>query len=69
MWAYLLSILIWHEIVNDELGGVPISVRFCLLCNATVVFDRRLEDKVLDFGTTGKLRHSELAIYDRQIQT
>lgn len=69
MRAYPLSILMWHEIVNDELGGVPISVTFCPLCNAAVVFDRRLEDKVLDFGTTGKLRHSDLVMYDRQTES
>ena len=65
----MLSIFMLHEIVNDELHGVPISVAFCPLRNAAVVFDRRFEDKVLDFGTTGKLRHSELIMYDRQTQS
>ena len=54
--AYPLQVLMWHEIVNDTVGGVPISVTFCPLCNAAVVFDRRLEGMVLDFGTTGSLR-------------
>ena len=67
--AYPLSILIWHEIVNDELGGVPISVTYCPLCNSAVVFDRRLGDRVLDFGTTGKLRFSDLVMYDRQTES
>ena len=53
--AYPLQILMRHEIVNDELGGVPISVLFCLLCDAAMMFARRVGDKVLDFGTTGKL--------------
>lgn len=52
--AYPLRILIWHEIVNDSVGGIPITVTFCPLCNAAVVFDRRLDGRVLDFGTTGK---------------
>ena len=69
MRAYPLSILMWHEIVNDDLGGVPISVTFCPLCNAEVVFDRRLDDRVLDFGTTGKLRNSDLVMYDRQTES
>ncbi|MCX8231629.1 MAG: DUF3179 domain-containing (seleno)protein, partial [Alphaproteobacteria bacterium] len=47
----------------------PISVTFCPLCNAAAVFDRRLDDKVLDFGTTGKLRHSDLVMYDRQTES
>ena len=57
-----------HEIVNDELGGVPVSVLFCPLCNAAMVFDRRVGDKVLDFGTTGKLRNSDLVIWDRRTE-
>ena len=62
--AYPLRILIWHEIVNDRLGGVPIAVTYCPLCNTAVVFDRRLGDRELDFGTTGNLRHSDLVMYD-----
>ncbi|MBS28357.1 MAG: hypothetical protein CL566_05435 [Alphaproteobacteria bacterium] len=64
--GYPLSVLIWHEIVNDELGGVPIAVTYCPLCNTAIVFDRRVDDRVLDFGTTGNLRFSDLVMYDRQ---
>lgn len=68
--AYPLRILMWHEIVNDTLAGVPIAVTYCPLCNAAIVFDRRLSDgRVLDFGTTGKLRHSDLIMYDRQTES
>lgn len=65
--AYPLAILIWHEIVNDEVGGMPVSLTFCPLCNATLVFGRTLVDgTVLEFGTTGNLRNSDLVMYDRQ---
>ncbi len=67
--AYPLRVLIWHEIANDELGGVPVAVTYCPLCNTAVVFDRRLENQVLDFGTTGRLRNSDLIMYDRQTET
>jgi len=67
--AYPLSVMTWHEIANDELGGVPISVTFCPLCNAAIVFDRRLDGQVLDFGTTGKLRNSDLVMWDRQTES
>jgi hypothetical protein len=67
--AYPLRILIWHEIVNDTLGGVPVSVTYCPLCNSAIVFDRRLDGRVLDFGTTGKLRNSDLVMYDRQTES
>lgn len=65
--AYPMAILIWHEIVNDEVGGMPVALTFCPLCNATIAFDRTLPDGiVLDFGTTGNLRNSDLVMYDRQ---
>ena len=67
--AYPLRILIWHEIVNDSVGGIPVTVTFCPLCNAAVVFDRRLDGRVLDFGTTGMLRNSDLVMYDRQTES
>ncbi|HUP32700.1 MAG TPA: DUF3179 domain-containing protein, partial [Gaiellaceae bacterium] len=67
--AYPIQILMWHEIVNDEIAGVPVSVTFCPLCNTAIVFDRRLDGEVLDFGTTGNLRHSDLVMYDRQTES
>jgi thiol-disulfide isomerase/thioredoxin len=67
--AYPLQILMWHEIVNDELNGNPVVVSFCPLCNTAIAFDRHLDDRVLDFGTTGRLRFSNLIMYDRQTET
>ena len=67
--AYPLQILMWHEIVNDTLGDLPIAVTFCPLCNASLVFDRRVGGRLLDFGTTGMLRKSDLVMYDRQTET
>ena len=67
--AYPLQILTWHEIVNDEVGGVPVIVTFCPLCNSAIVFDRRLDGAVLDFGTSGRLRNSDLIMWDRQTES
>jgi len=72
--AYPLQVLMWHEIVNDTIADVPITVTFCPLCNASLVFDRRVigadgTEIVLDFGTTGKLRNSDLVMYDRQTES
>lgn len=67
--GYPIQVLMWHEIVNDELQGRPIAVTFCPLCNTAIVFDRRLDGEVLDFGTTGKLRNSDLVMYDRQTES
>ncbi|MCH8205838.1 MAG: DUF3179 domain-containing protein [Chloroflexi bacterium] len=67
--AYPLKILNLHEIVNDEVGGVPVTVTFCPLCNSAIVFDRRLGGTVYDFGTSGHLRLSDLVMWDRQTET
>ncbi len=67
--AYPLQILMFHEIVNDTAGGVPVAVTFCPLCNAAIVFERRVGGQVLDFGTTGRLRKSDLVMYDRQTES
>jgi hypothetical protein len=67
--TYPLQILTWHEIVNDTVGELPVSVTFCPLCNATVVFDRRLGDTVYDFGVSGLLRNSDLIMWDRQTES
>lgn len=62
--AYPLSVLMWHEIVNDTVGGVPVAVTFCPLCDAAIVLERTVEGRVLRFGTTGKLRNSDLVMWD-----
>ena len=67
--AYPIQILMFHEIVNDAVDGLPVAVTFCPLCNASVVFERRHDGRVLDFGTTGRLRLSDLVMYDRQTES
>lgn len=67
--AYPLQILTWHEIVNDTVGGVPVIVTFCPLCNTAIAFERTVNGRVLDFGTSGRLRYSNLVMYDRPTET
>jgi len=67
--AYPLQILIWHEIVNDEINGQPVAVTFCPLCYTAIAYDRRLEGKVYSFGVSGMLRHSDMIMYDRQTES
>lgn len=67
--AYPVRILMFHEIVNDTVGGVPVSITYCPLCNAALTFERTFEGRLLDFGTTGKLRMSDMVMYDRQTET
>lgn len=67
--AYPIRYLTWHEIVNDEVGGVPVAVTFCPLCNSGITFDRRTDAGVLEFGVSGKLRNSDMVMYDRQTES
>ncbi|WP_377506315.1 DUF3179 domain-containing protein [Octadecabacter sp. R77987] len=67
--AYPIRYLIWHEIVNDVVGDVPVAVTFCPLCNSGITFDRRTDAGVLEFGVSGKLRMSDMVMYDRQTES
>lgn len=67
--AYPLAILTWHEIANDELGGEKIAVTFCPLCNSALVFDRVVAGEELTFGVSGKLRNSDMVMWDRQTES
>ena len=67
--AYPIRYLTWHEIVNDRIGGVPVAVTFCPLCNSGITFDRRVAGRELSFGVSGKLRYSDMVMYDRETQS
>ena len=67
--AYPFRVLMFHEIVNDEIKGVPITITYCPLCNTAIVFSRVLGEEVLDFGVSGWLRNADLVMYDRQTES
>lgn len=67
--AYPVQILMWHEIVNDEVGGIPVAVTYCPLCNSAVTYVREVDGTVTTFGTSGRLFNSALVMYDRLSET
>ena len=67
--AYPIRYLTWHEIVNDVVGGIPVAVTFCPLCNSGITFDRRVAQGTLSFGVSGKLRNSDMIMYDRETES
>ncbi len=67
--AYPIRYLTWHEIVNDVIGEVPVAVTFCPLCNSGITFDRRVGGLVLSFGVSGKLRNSDMVMYDLETES
>lgn len=67
--AYPLAILTYHEIVNDRVGGTPVAATYCPLCNTAFVFDARVDGRTLTFGVSGRLRNSDLIMFDRQTES
>ncbi|MBI2675152.1 MAG: DUF3179 domain-containing protein [Candidatus Aenigmarchaeota archaeon] len=63
--AYPFKILVYHEIVNDEIAGDPILITYCPLCQTGLAFERRVNGQAVEFGVSGKLYNSELLMYDR----
>lgn len=64
--AYPLPILNWHEVANDEIGGTPIAVTYCPLCGSAIVFERTVDERVLDFHVSGYLFRQDLVMVDEQ---
>lgn len=67
--AYPIRYLTWHEIVNDDVGPHKVAVTFCPLCNSGITFDRNVGGKILTFGVSGKLRNSDMVMYDRETES
>ncbi len=67
--AYPRRIIDWHEMVNDTIGGVPVSLAYCTLCGSAILYDGRVGDQTYDFGTSGMLYRSNKLMYDRQTRT
>ena len=67
--AYPMQILVWHEVVNDQIGGVPVAVTFCSVCHSAIVYDRRLERRTLSFGVSGFVHGANMILYDRETES
>ncbi len=64
--AYPLAIMVWHQIVNDELGGMPVLVTFCRTCGTGLVYERSVDSQVLTFGMSGLIYQADVLLYDQQ---
>jgi hypothetical protein len=67
--VYPLQVLVWHEIVNDNIAGDPILITYCPLCGSGIAYERTLNGVEVEFGTSGKLYNSNLVMYDRKTET
>ncbi len=66
---YPYNILVWHEIVNDEIDGVPIAVTFCPLCGSGIVYRSEIDGEQHEFGVSGMLYQSNMLAYDRTTES
>jgi len=66
---YPYNIIVWHEIVNDEIEKKPLVVTFCPLCGSAIVFDAMIDGKKEQFGVSGKLYESNLLMYDKATES
>jgi hypothetical protein len=67
--AYPLSIMTWHEIVNDRFDAEPVVVTYCPLCFTGMAFGAALDGRRHDFGVSGLLYNSDVLMYDRQTES
>jgi hypothetical protein len=67
--AYPISILNWHEIVNDRFGDRAVAVTFCPLCGTGMAFDARVAGAERRFGVSGLLYNSDVLLYDRESES
>lgn len=68
--AYPLAYLIFHPLIEDQIGDLPFLVSFCPLCQATRIYDRRIQGDILTFGTTGlQYQRSIGVMFDRQTES
>ena len=63
--AYPLAIMNWHEIVNDQFAGTPVTVTYCPLCFTGVAFSASIDGRRQIFGVSGLLYNSDVVLYDR----
>ncbi len=67
--AYPISILNYHEIVNDFFDGDPVVITYCPLCGSGIAFDAKIRDEANTFGVSGLLYNSDVLLYDRQTES
>lgn len=63
--AYPHVILYYHEIINDQIGELPLAVTFCPLTGSGIGWNRKINGSVTEFGVSGLIHKNNLIPYDR----
>ena len=66
--AYPYRFMDWHEMLNDRIGGVSVSLAYCTLCGSGILYKTKIklnEDPII-FGSSGFLYRSNKLMYDQK---
>ena len=64
--AYPHRFLSWHEMLNDVVGGQPVTLSYCTLCGSGILYAAQSPSgERRTFGTSGLLYRSNKLMYDR----
>lgn len=66
---YPFQILVWHQLINDTIQGIPLLVSYCPLCGSGQVYTRTLGESIMQFFGSGLLFNSNMVMMDRQTET
>ena len=67
--AYPKRVLAWHEMTNDTVGDMDLTLVYCTLCGAAIPYAQQVGDRQLEFGTSGFLYRSNKLMYDRETRS
>ena len=66
--AYPYRFMDWHEMLNDRIGGVSVSLAYCTLCGSGILYKTKIDsnDEPIIFGSSGFLYRSNKLMYDQK---
>lgn len=67
--AYPVHVLEYHQVVNDQLGDVPVVVAYDPLTGIPRGYRSTVDGRVLHFGVSGLLYHGQFLLYDRETES
>lgn len=71
--AYPMDLLMFHQVINDRIGGKPIAITYCPFTDAVIAYERRFQNKgvqrELSFQPSGMIRKSNIILYDEQSES
>ena len=67
--AHPVHLLEHHQIVNDEVNGVPVVVSYDPLTGIPLAHRRSVDGRPLTFGVSGLIYNAQFLLYDRETES